>query len=85
MQWSTVKSWAKEKGYTSFREKSTREDNPNDYDYYWGKDDDPSVTGVANSVSKLSLDIYNHITNYEFVEYQKEYQEYLKTRDINYG
>ena len=41
MLWTEIKRWAKEKGYVSFREKTTHENNPNDYDYYWGKEDDP--------------------------------------------
>lgn len=85
MQWSLIKSWAKDHGYTTFREKTDRLDNHNEYDYYWGKEDDPSATGIAISVSKLATEIYNHMTNYEFVEYQKEYQEHLKSIDIKYN
>jgi len=85
MQWSLVKSWAKEKGYTSFREKTKDPNNPNQYDYYWGKDDDPSVTGGAISVSKLATDIFNHLTNYEHVEYQQQYQREKTEKEIDYG
>lgn len=84
MQWTMIRAWAKSYGYTSFREKTDREDNPNDYDYYWGKEDDPSVTGISNSVSKLATDIYNHMTDYEFVDYQNEYRESLKNKEIKY-
>ena len=73
MQWSLVKSWAKQHGYTSFREKTKDQDNQ--YDYYWGKEEDPSVTGLAISVSKLATQIYNHMTNDQHHEYQLNYKE----------
>jgi hypothetical protein len=85
MQWSLIKSWAKEHGYTSFREKTKDPENPNQYDYYWGKENDPSVTGMTNSVSKLATDIYNDMTDNEFIEYQKQYKEDLIAGRINYG
>jgi len=83
MKWSLIKSWAKDHGYTSFREKTDRLDNPNEYDYYWGKIDDPSVTGCAISVSKLATDIYNHITDNRFVEHQEAYRQKQISGDIN--
>jgi len=83
MKWSFIKSWAKEHGYTSFREKTDRVDNPNEYDYYWGRDDDPSVTGCAISVSKLAWDIYNHMTDNKFVEYQERYKQQKAGEDID--
>lgn len=83
MQWSLIKSWAKQQGYTSFREKTTNQDNQ--YDYYWGKEDDPSVSGLATSVSKLATQIYNHITDGQHANYQKEYKEILSTQDIDHN
>jgi len=71
MLWTQVKSWAKDHGYSSFREKVKNEDNK--YDYYWTKEDDPTVTGLSISVSKLAKDIYNHITNNAHIKYQEEY------------
>lgn len=82
MKWSLVKSWAKENGYTSFREKTDRIDNPNNYDYYWGRDDDPSATGLAISVSKVATDIYNHMTNNKFIEYQQQYQKEIDHNEL---
>lgn len=79
-----IKSWAKDNGYTSFREKTTDQNNPNEYDYYWGKTDDPTATGVAISVSKLATEIYNHMTDNKFIGHQKTYKEQLSTQDINY-
>lgn len=44
MLWTTVKTWAKDNGYTTFREKSEKTDKgDNAYDYYWAKDSDPTV------------------------------------------
>lgn len=85
MQWSLVKSWAKDNGYTSFREKSDRVDDKSKYDYYWGKVDDPSVSGLATSVSKLAAQIYNHISNNEHIEYQEEYKTKASEQDINHN
>jgi hypothetical protein len=82
MKWSLVKSWAKENGYTSFREKTDRIDNPNNYDYYWGRDDDPSATGLAISVSKVATDIYNHMTNNKFIEHQQQYQKEIDHNEL---
>lgn len=67
-----VKSWAKTKGYSIIKEK---DDSVNGASYYWCKNDDPNVTGVAFSVSKLATAIYNHITNDKYLDYQKQYQE----------
>lgn len=83
MQWSLVKSWAKENGYTSFREKTNGQ--ANQYDYYWGMEDDPSVTGLATSVSKLAAQIYNHITSDKYIQYQQDFKEALSKEDINHN
>lgn len=85
MQWSLIKTWAKEHGYTSFREKTKDPNNPNNYDYYWGKENDPSVTGMTNSVSKLATDIYNHMTDYKWLDYQEEYKKKIINETIDYG
>jgi hypothetical protein len=73
MLWTEVRSWCKKNGYTTFREKI--KDSENRYDYYWAKEDDPSVTGLSTSVGKLATDIYNHMTDYKWLDYQKEYLE----------
>ena len=73
MLWKEVKTWAKNHGYESFREKTSESDNS--YDYYWAKIDDPSVTGLSKSAGKLATDIFNHITDNKWIEYQKEYLE----------
>lgn len=74
-----VKSWAKTWGYTILKEK---DDTENGASYYWCKNDDPSVTGVALSVSKVAAAIYNHMTNNKWLEHQKEYKENQETKKI---
>ena len=49
MKWSLIKKWAKEKGYSCVREKTTNSANPNEYDYYWTSDNDVAVSGIAFS------------------------------------
>jgi hypothetical protein len=70
MLWKEIRSWAKNKGYETIKDKD-------DGKYYWAKldSDDANASGVAKSVSKLATQIYNHITDNKWVEYQKEYQE----------
>lgn len=83
MLWSHIKSWAKDNGYSSFREKINGQDNQ--YDYYWGKEDDPAVTGLATSVSKLATQIYNHMTYNQHIEYQLTYKQSLSQQDIDHN
>lgn len=83
MQWSLIKSWAKQKGYETFREKT--EGQKNQYDYYWGKIDDPTASGLATSVNKLAFDIFNHMTNYIHVDYQNKYKLEQAEKDINHN
>lgn len=67
-----VKSWAKTWGYSIIKEK---DDSVNGASYYWCKNDDANVTGVALSVSKVATAIYNHMTENKWVEHQKQYGE----------
>jgi len=67
-----IKRWAKEKGYTIIKEK---DDSINGASYYWCKDNDPSVTGVALSVSKVAIAIYNHLSDNKWLDHQKQFQE----------
>jgi len=66
-----VRGWAKERGYSIIKQK---DNSINGASYYWCKDSDVNVTGVAQSVSKVATAIYNHITNYKWVEYQQQYK-----------
>jgi hypothetical protein len=67
-----IKTWAKRWGYSIIKEK---DDSINGASYYWCKEDDPNVTGVALSVSKVATAIYNHMSDNKFVEHQKQYIE----------
>lgn len=68
--WKEIKSWAKSKGYTTVKDKD-------DDQYYWAKldSDDPNASGVSKSVSKLAWDIFNHITENKWIEFQKEFKQ----------
>lgn len=70
MLWTEVRSWGKSLGYETIKDKD-------DGNYYWGKLDDnsPNSSGVAPSVSKLAKAIYNHYTEYKWLDYQKEFQD----------
>jgi hypothetical protein len=67
-----IKTWAKRWGYSIIKEK---DDSDNGASYYWCKEDDPNVTGVALSVSKVATAIYNHMSDNKFVEHQKTFAE----------
>jgi hypothetical protein len=67
---SEIKKWAKQHGYSIVKEKEN-----DSFAYYWSKNDDSSISGVAYSVSKVATAIFNHITNNAWIEHQKEYKE----------
>jgi len=80
-----IKSWAKTWGYTIVKEK---DNSINGASYYWSKNDDPNVSGVALSVSKVATAIYNHMTDNKWVEYQTEFkknQEEVRISLTDYG
>lgn len=66
MLWKEVKSWAKSRGYETLKDKEYSQ-------YYWAKLDDPDASGVAKSVSKLALAIYNHMTDNKWLDHQKQF------------
>jgi len=72
MLWTEIRSWSKNLGYDTIKDKD-------DNQYYWAKLDDtnPSSSGVAPSVSKLARAIFNHHTNDKWIDHQKQYQENL--------
>lgn len=83
---SEIKKWAKAHGYTIIKDKGDEEKGESTK-YYWSKENDVNVTGVAPSVSKVATAIYNHMTDNKWVEYQKEYkenQEYKKFEISDY-
>jgi len=78
MLWTEIRRWSKEKGYTTVKDKD-------DNQYYWSKLDstDPDASGVARSVSKLAMQIFNHLTDNRWVDHQKEYKENLELKKVN--
>lgn len=74
MLWKEIKTWAKNKGYEVIKDKD-------DGQYYWAKLDseNPEASGVAKSVSKLALAIYNHMTDNKWLDHQKEHIEKKET------
>lgn len=77
MLWSEVKKWAKEQGYTATKDKGN-EENGEKVSYSWSKTDNPEVSGIAASVSKLARAIYNHMTDNKWLEHQEEHYNNLK-------
>lgn len=65
-----IKSWAKTWGYSILKEK---DDSLNGASYYWSKNNDPNITGVELSVSKVTKAIFNHLTENKWVEHQQNY------------
>ena len=68
-----IKRWAKEKGYTIIKDKGSEEDDKTTY--YWVKDSDPDVCGMAPSVSKVAVAVFNHLTDNKWVQYQEDYKQ----------
>lgn len=69
-----IKSWAKTWGYSIIKEK---DDSLNGASYYWCKNDDPNITGVSLSVSKVATDIFNNLTENKWLDHQKSYLDNL--------
>lgn len=80
MEWSEIESWAKDKGYKVFREKST--DLEQNYKYYWTKDSDVSVTGISADMDYIMIDIYRDMTSHLHLGGNNSK---LKNMNINYG
>lgn len=78
MLWTEIKKWAKDHGYETVKEKENDITN-----YYWAKLDTPDASGISKSVSKLAFDIYNHITDNKWIEYQKEYKQKINESQEN--
>lgn len=85
MQWSLIKSWAKNHGYVVSR-KITADGQKNQYDYYWEKtENNTPISGITTSVSKLATIIYNNLTDDKYVQYQNEYKDALSKQDIDHN
>lgn len=74
MTFTELKRWAKQYGYEVLKEKGTQV-------CVWTKIDDPAATGIADTLGETATQIYNHITNNAWVEYQ---QEYKKNKEIKW-
>lgn len=74
MLWSEIKKWAKDQGYQIVKEK---DDSVNGASYYWSKIQDPSVSGVSISVSKVATAIFNNLTDNKWTEHQQQYKASL--------
>lgn len=89
MNWTNIKKWAKNKGYKVDRKKSGDEDNP--YNYEWSKNNEDHVGipaaglkgGTTNSLSKMTMAIYNDITNNKHVEHQERYKQEQLRQEIS--
>lgn len=67
MTWTEIKKWAKEIGYSAIK-------NKNDGNYYWEKlDSQPLRSGIATSIRKLAIAIFNDRTNNKWIEHQINY------------
>jgi hypothetical protein len=62
MTWTLIRSWAKTHGYECKKVSDG---------YSWKIGE---TTNVSKSVRKLAYDIFNHMTNNKFVEYQQSYE-----------
>ena len=72
MTFKEIKQWAKQYGYEVLKEKGTER-------CVWTKVDDPAVTGMADTLSDTATQVYNHMTNNAWIEYQEEYK---RTKEI---
>lgn len=66
MLWSEVRKYASKNGYQTLK-------MPDGYS--WAKIDDPAISGVSKSISKLARDIYNNITNNDYVQHQAVFDQ----------
>jgi hypothetical protein len=79
MLWSLVKSWAKNQGYETLKDKGNEEKGDR-VQYYWSKINDPQSSGVEPSVSKLATAIFNNLTDNQWVDHQVEFK---KNKEVN--
>jgi hypothetical protein len=74
MNFTLLKQWARSHGYDVLKEKGTER-------CLWTVNDDPAITGMADTLRDTATQIYNHITDNKWVEYQEEYK---RTKEIKY-
>ena len=68
-----LKQWGKNHGYTI---------DGSGEKWYWKFNTDASVHG-SGTKSQVAKDIYNHITDYVWVEYQRQYAQEKAQEDIH--
>jgi hypothetical protein len=84
MQWSLIKTWAKDYGFTVSRSKNVdQNETDNPYFYQWYKTDDSNINGTTNSLSKLATHIYNILSDNKWVDHQKEYVDIKETKNFS--
>lgn len=72
MKFTEVRKWAKKRGFSV---KKQEDDSINGASYYWTNIEDPNITGVSLSVSKLARDIFNLLSSNKWLDHQKTYAE----------
>lgn len=63
-----LKQWAKSHGYDVLKEKGTEV-------CIWTKADDPSVSGIEETLKDTATAVFNHMTDNRWVEYQEQYKK----------
>jgi hypothetical protein len=76
MNWTNIKRWAKDKGYKVSREKSVDQNNP--YNYQWHLITDVGRSGTTKSLSQITMDIYNDMTDNKHLEHQQRHKQELE-------
>jgi hypothetical protein len=77
-----VKNWCQKFGY-SFEKIKGKDTEPSIY--RWTKPGtDPLVTDSHTNLREAYLQMYNHMTDYKWVQYQKEYKERIDKGEIDY-
>lgn len=72
-----LKQWAKSHGYDVLKEKGTEV-------CIWTKADDPSVSGIEETLKDTATAVFNHMTDNRWVEYQEQYKK-EKQLEINFN
>lgn len=77
MTFKELKRWASEHGYDVLKAKGTEE-------CVWTKIDDPLASGISDTLKDTATQIYNHMTDNKWLEYQQEYKKF-KTENIKFS
>ncbi len=70
MNWTNIKRWAKDQGYTTSRVK-LEDNSESTYEYSWDK-------GKAYSVRELATNIFNDLTDNKHLAHQLQYKQEFK-------